>query len=125
MPAATPSHPPRPRLTVRVGVTGHRWNKLRRSDAPAIEARIGEVLRWIEDLVAVVHRDPGAGYRSPVAGGPEPSPPELRMISGLAEGGDRLAADAAHRRSWSLQALLPFPREQYQRDFVKKVRGPD
>src|SRR5258707_14422039 len=98
MPAAPPPPPPRPRLTVRVGVTGHRWNKLRRPDAPAIEARIGEVLHWIEDLVAQVHRDPGAGYRAPVAGGPEPSPPKLRLISGLAEGGDRLAAEAAHRR---------------------------
>src|ERR1041385_9060771 len=89
MPAATAPHPPRPRLTVRVGVSGHRWNKLRRSDAPAVEARIGEVLAWIEDLVSEVHRDLAAGYRSAVSGGPEPEAPELRLVSGLAEGGDR------------------------------------
>jgi hypothetical protein len=125
MPAATAPHPPRPRLTVRVGVSGHRWNKLRRSDAPAVEARIGEVLAWIEGLVSEVHRDLAAGYRSAVSGGPEPEAPELRLVSGLAEGGDRLAADAAHRRGWSLQALLPFPRALYERDFRKKLRGPD
>lgn len=125
MAAATPSHPPRPRLTVRVSVTGHRWNKMRRSDAPAVEARIGEVLARIEDVVAEVHRDLAAGYRSRIPDGPEPPPPDLRLVCGLAEGTDRLAADAAHRRGWSLQALLPFPRELYQRDFRKKLRGPD
>jgi len=125
MPAATSSHPPRPRLTVRVGVSGHRWNKLRRSDAPAIEARIGEVLARIEEVVAEVHRDLEAGYRSRIPDGAEPPPADLRLVCGLAEGADRLAADAAHRRGWSLQALLPFPRELYQRDFRKKLRGPD
>src|ERR1051326_7473626 len=97
MPAATAPHPPRPRLTVRVGVSGHRWNKLRRSDAPAVEARIGEVLAWIEGLVSEVHGDLGAGYRSAVPGGSEPEAPELRLVSGLAEGGDRLPAAAGPR----------------------------
>src|ERR1043166_5230236 len=107
MAAATPSHPPRPRLTVRVSVTGHRWNKMRRSDAPAVEARIGEVLARIEDVVAEVHRDLAAGYRSRIPDGPEPPPPDLRLVCGLAEGTDRLAADAAHRRGWALPAPPP------------------
>src|ERR1043166_6730664 len=128
MPSASgPSPPPRPRLTVRVGVTGHRWNKLHRADAPAVEARIGEVLAAIEDEVRRVHRDPHAGYRQPGAGGEERQvvPPEFRLLSGLAEGADRLVAVAAHRRGWSLQGVLPFRRELYQRDFRKKVRRPD
>src|ERR1041385_5037652 len=105
MPAATAPHPPRPRLTVRVGVSGHRWNKLRRSDAPAGEARMGELRAWIGGLVSEVPRDLAAGYRSAVSGGPEPEAPELRLVSGLAEGGDRLAAHAAPRRG-----LAPPPR---------------
>jgi hypothetical protein len=112
---------------VRVGVTGHRWNKLHRADAPAVEARIGEVLTAIEDAAGRVHRDPDAGYRPPGTGGEEPrvAAPEFRLLSGLAEGADRLAAIAAHRRGWSLQGVLPFQRELYQRDFRKKVRRPD
>ena len=44
-------HPPRPRLTVRVGVAGHRWDKLKRQHAGAVRERLGQVFDSIEDVV--------------------------------------------------------------------------
>ncbi len=42
----------------------------------------------------------------------------LVMLSALAEGADRLAAEEAVRRGWRLVAPLPMPREVYLRDFT-------
>jgi hypothetical protein len=39
------------------------------------------------------------------------------LISGLAEGADRLAAEVALARGWTLIAMLPFSRSRYLLDF--------
>jgi hypothetical protein len=39
------------------------------------------------------------------------------LVSGLAEGADRLAAFVALGRGWSLRAILAFPRARFEQDF--------
>jgi hypothetical protein len=45
----------------------------------------------------------------------------LRLISALAEGADRLAAREALRLGAELDVVLPFPREDYEKDFPDAV----
>ena len=43
--------------------------------------------------------------------------PRLTLISSLAEGADRIAAAEALKNGYLLAAVLPFDREEYERDF--------
>ncbi|MEO9255042.1 MAG: hypothetical protein ABI305_05850 [Tepidiformaceae bacterium] len=43
--------------------------------------------------------------------------PALRLVTALAEGTDRIAASAALKLGYELQAILPFERQEYARDF--------
>ena len=107
------AHPPRPRLVVRVGVTGHRWNKLRHEDAEAIRVQCRAALAAVREMAGRIAADPEAGYRDPTE-----AAPELRLVSSLAEGADRLLIEAAPPHC-TLQAVLPFPVEVYARDFTE------
>jgi hypothetical protein len=49
--------------------------------------------------------------------------PSLRLISPLAEGADRLAAELAHDLGYRLSAALPFPQVEYERDFSAESRA--
>ena len=40
-----------------------------------------------------------------------------RLVSPLAEGSDRIVAEEASARGWELVSLLPFSREDYEKDF--------
>jgi hypothetical protein len=114
------AHPPRPRLVLRVGITGHRWDKLDRAAEPLLLKQITAVLREVRDLAAKIGNDDGSGYRSPEAdpSRAEPATVELRLITALAEGADRLLVEAAPT-GWQLQAILPFPPDVYQEDFTE------
>lgn len=108
-PAQT-SHPPRPRLTFRVGVTGHRWGtSLEAGAIPRIEAQLRAVLRRCAQVAQAVQRDHAAAFAAEA--------PRLVAISSLAEGGDRLFAKEALAAGWRLESVLPFTREEYAKDF--------
>lgn len=82
--------------TLRIGVTGHRFL----SDAQLVARQIDECLQ---------HLTPGvrAGER------------RLLAVSSLAEGADRLLAQAVLARpGGALEAALPLPPEDYLRDFA-------
>ena len=112
-------HPPRPRLVLRVGITGHRWNKLKLEHRDALRGQVREVLGVLQELASRLAREPGSGYRRPDPGSPdEPRQPEFRLISALAEGADRIPVEAAPP-GWRLQAILPFPVDVYQQDFTE------
>lgn len=102
--------PPRPRLVVRVGVTGHRLNKLAQADEPLLRMKIREVLERVRQIA----QDVLAAADSPYA----PGPPILRVISPLAEGADRIAAQEAVILGFELQCPLPFDRDEYEKDFT-------
>jgi hypothetical protein len=105
---------------LRVGITGHRWDKLDRAAKPFLLERITAVLREVRELVIGIGDDAASGYRSPDRdqARAQPAAVELRLISALAEGADRLLVEAAPPE-WRLQAILPFPPDVYQRDFTE------
>src|ERR1700691_6107563 len=78
------SSPPRPRLVVQIGVTGHRPNRLSANAAAGLPGQCAQVLKAIDALASRAH-DPLLH---------SPQPPLLRILSPLAEGGDRIVAHA-------------------------------
>jgi hypothetical protein len=78
-----------------VGVTGHRWNRLPEVERSRISAQIEAVLEEIE------------GQRSGA----------ITLMTGLAEGTDRIVAAAAISRGWQIVASLPFSKARYEQDF--------
>src|SRR2546423_7347769 len=103
--------PPRPVMTIQVGVTGHRT--LPDSDIKGLQA---EAASWFRAIRAEVLRLQNADQAS-AAPLYQSSPPELRCICGLAEGADCILAEAALAEGWSLVATLPFAREEFEKDF--------
>ena len=101
--------PPRARVALRVGVTGHRPNKLQSADEQLLRHQIHTALLSLKEITTDLHHSARALYL--------PEPPVLRVISPLAEGSDRFVADAGLSLGFELQCPLPFPREEYEKDF--------
>ena len=101
-------HPPKPRLTLRVGITGHRPNKL---SGPAV-ARVRQQLPRVFAAIAKSADDILAANAEFYAA----QPPAMRLVSGFAEGADQMAV-AACPAGWRIEAILPFPVEEYLKDF--------
>jgi hypothetical protein len=79
-----------------VGVTGHRPNRVPEAQWARIKAQLADVMAGIEA------EHPGRG---------------CVLVSGLAEGADRLAAFVALGRGWRLHAILAFHRSRFEQDF--------
>ena len=116
--AAMTDHPPKPRLTLRVGITGHRPNKLPKSDLPRIERQLREVFAAIEAAVAKAYDANKAVYAGAPSAGAKPY--RIRLISGFAEGADQMAV-AACPADWTVEAILPFPKDEYLKDFEQSA----
>ena len=101
------THPPRAQMALRVGVTG------RREIAEANRSHVANaalmVLKHIRTTVAVLGEPKTLGYSS--------DPVALRLLSPLAKGADRIVAEAGLQAGFDLECPLPYPREQYERDF--------
>lgn len=89
----------RPRSILGVGVTGHRPERLGACDLAALHQTVSEVLARITLAADQVE------------------PTRMRLVSALAEGADSIVADEALKRGWTLNAVLPFAREDYAADF--------
>lgn len=98
-------HPPLPPIVFRVGITGHRPDRLD-ADTTTLRAQLDRVLAAVRAEVFCV------------AGPSVQRAPQLRLLCSLAEGVDRLAAHAALALDYRLQAPLPFPRAEYAEDFA-------
>jgi len=81
---------------LRVGVTGHRPDRLDQADLPELRARVAEVLSALQD---------GSCGR-------------VTLVSALAEGADQLVAEVAVAAGLRLVCPLPFPLETYDQDFA-------
>lgn len=103
--------PSRPELALRVGVTG-----ARDLDPSRIARLEGQAKRWLGFVSAEMARL-SALPEIAAAYGASAAQPLLRFTSPLALGADRLAAHAALDLGWSLYAVLPFVREEYERDW--------
>ncbi len=110
-------HPPQVPLAFRVGIVGHRPSRLQAADPEKLSRVLRELLKTVRDTVEGVHRAGGDFARIP---------PALRAVSPLAEGTDRLFAEAALAEEFQLCGVLPFSREEFERDFTPdKQQEPD
>jgi len=92
------------RPTLRMGVTGHRTIGGDGPNAAAIRDGVRMIFAYLWQTVA---------DNAPVG-----SMPELVVVSPLAEGADRLIAREAVAAGFPLHCPLPFPRDEYERDFT-------
>ena len=106
----TPSaHPPRPELTLSVGITGHRPPILN-ADAEKL------LLPQLKTLFQILGTSTkGLRDRHPGIFAEKPAVP--RLVSPLAAGADQVAAEAALAAGYTLQVLLPLPEGEYRKDF--------
>ena len=104
-----PDHPPKPRLAFSVGITGHRPDRLTQSEAGRVTVKISALLKQLSDAIDQ------AGANHPALF--EQDTPRLSLISNLAEGADRIAAEAALAQNFLLEAALPFHRDEFEKDF--------
>lgn len=101
---------PRPKAALRIGVTGHRIGaKFTDAQAQAVRSTIDKLLADI----ATVAQQTAARERWAFAD----ATPALSTISALAEGSDRLVAEAGLARNFPLNVILPFGRSVYRNDF--------
>ncbi len=115
MTGQAPLHPPRPGLTLRVGVTGHRPNR-ENFNAQRLRSAIGVCLARIHGALRDTLKadvDCGAEQARLFSG----EAPQPILISALAEGTDSIASEAALAEGFKLHAPLPFARETYAEDF--------
>lgn len=105
-----PDHPPKPHLTLRAGITGHRPKpaKFPPTSVQWVEARLRDVFAGIDHALKVLAEKNRGLYSA--------DPPAVRLVSGLAEGADQIAV-AVKPDAWALDAVLPFPRLSYLADF--------
>lgn len=102
-------------LAFRIGVTGTR--------AIDPEAR-PRVLEGVRKLFATVRACSSAVAAEPWARAVHgPDEPRLSLLSPLAVGSDRLAAEVALEQGYVLGAVLPFPADDYARDFPESVEA--
>jgi hypothetical protein len=99
-PARHPSSP-----CLRIGVSGHRLPpKLPEESEAPLRAHLDRILAAI---AAAARKANGAT--------------ELIIISSLAEGSDRIVAEAGLAAGFALQVVLPFVRAEYERDFETQM----
>jgi hypothetical protein len=111
MKSVRPVHPPKPELTLRVGVSGHR-PKPARLPAEVVErvrAQLCDVFETIDAELAKLHEASKHIYAE--------APPCVRIVTGMAEGADQMAV-SLRPPNWAVDAILPLPEEEYVKDFV-------
>lgn len=103
--------PPKPKVTFRVGVVGHRPNRLDQS-------KIGELQKTLHELLLVIRESTQcARHRTAAFCGEGDDQATLRIVSPLAEGSDRLMVEIALELGFELQCPMPFPRAEFENDF--------
>jgi hypothetical protein len=108
--------PPKPRLCLRVGVTGHRpGGKFPEPAISVVKATVGEVLDRIKAAMV------GAAEKYAECFDAADFPYELVIVSSLAEGADRIVAQAGLVRGFLLDVVLPFQKDEYANDFSDKT----
>jgi hypothetical protein len=101
---------PKPRMALQIGITGHRSNKIEPENRPAVDHALRTLYAMIGRAIAEFALETQGSIYSTAA-------PLIRIVSGLADGTDRIAVAAAPA-DWRLEAILPMPRSEYARDFL-------
>ncbi|MFI4960446.1 MAG: hypothetical protein ACHP82_03215 [Hyphomicrobiales bacterium] len=108
---------PKPRLALHIGIAGHRANKLGPESRTAVEHALRTLYEMIGEAIAKIALETQDRIYSTAT-------PLIRIVSGLAEGADRIAITAAPAE-WRLEAILPMPRAEYARDFLGSATASD
>ncbi len=104
-------------ILVRIGVTGHRLNKLAGANTQRLHRLLLDVLETISELTSL--QSSTQCFRSQVGEGESfHTSRGQRLTTAIAEGADRIAAWAAIERGYALDIVLPFPAAVYARDFA-------
>ena len=92
---------------LRIGVTGHRALH----DIPLLSTCLREFLNtgYLEAFTSEARQTLAKATNTPIT---------FSIISPLAEGADRLVADVVLKHGGMLEALLPMPVDEYEKDFV-------
>ena len=107
------ARPSRPDMAVRIGVTGAR--RIEPAALPRVAAGVAAALAHVKAQLARLAATPRAAavYQA--------GAPRMRIVSPLAEGSDRLVAEAGLGLGASLLAPLPFAAAEYENDFPATV----
>ena len=107
-------HPPKSRLAFRVGIVGHRPNRLPQDAAvlAALREQLAAVLRSAQSAVEQF----GADDKDAALYAQEA--PLLRAISPLAEGTDRIFAEEGLKLGYELCCPMPFAKAEFEADFA-------
>src|SRR5664279_5727419 len=108
---------PKPRMALQIGIAGHRSNKLDRESQMAVDHALRRLYAMIGEAIAQIALETQDRIYATSA-------PLIRIVSGLAEGADRIAITAAPA-DWRLEAILPMPRAEYARDFLGSAAASD
>jgi len=103
------SSPPKPTLAFRVGIVGHRPDRLSHADTTQLGHIIRLILETVQKEVIAFSREQAPLF--------SPAPPIFRAVSPLAEGADRLFAEQALDLGWELCSVMPFLQGEYEKDF--------
>jgi hypothetical protein len=95
-----------PGIRLRIGVSGHRA-------APKLPPEAIPHIRQSVDLIFAAIFDAASNAAAEISD----KPARLTVVSALAEGSDRIVAEAGLAAGCSLEAILPFARAEYARDF--------
>jgi hypothetical protein len=99
-----------PTFALNVGITGHRT--LPANEVINIENIIIRILEYIKNISDKLLKETPPNYSNPLH--------VYRMISPIAEGADRIAANAALKCNYKLFCPLPFRKSEYEKDFIAK-----
>jgi hypothetical protein len=106
--------PPRAVLAFRVGIVGHRPNRL-----PKDKDRLDALRQMLRNVLEDVKADLSDYARSSPTAMPYSAQPFiLRAVSPLAEGADRIFADEAIDLGYELLCPMPFNQAEFEKDFV-------
>lgn len=113
----SPQYPVPPRVRFRIGVSGHRGPpKLPVESVAPVRAVLDRIFK-----IAVEQGRMGESAYRACAPAQDANPAGDRadfvVVSSLAEGADRLVAEAGLKAGFTLEAVLPFTRAEYNRDF--------
>jgi hypothetical protein len=105
-------HPPKPSLALSIGVVGHRLNRIPEQARLEVMVRIRDVLKQLSNAADAALEHHQAFFADHCA--------TVTLVSGLAEGADRMAAQAAIEQDLALTAIVPFTVDSYEQDFEEQ-----
>lgn len=103
--------PPRAPLAFRVGVVGHRPNRLGQADLTQLADVLKDILTTVKIEVSKMRKDTPWLF--------DDTEPVLRAISPLAEGTDRIFAKVALELDFELCCVMPFVQAEFEKDFAE------